>query len=219
MDTYKNFLLLKHLYILKDIGFKYIDNLNFDIKKDFSLPNDLNSLEDIALSCNLCPLSKSRNNVLFAYGNSKADLMLILDEPNVIEDKYGVFYKGRVGDILKNMVTKAMNMSLDEVYIAFLVKCKCPDYRDLDLSEILACRPYIFKQIDLVNPKVIISFGENTYRYLLDDNSSKLNNIRGQKMDFKNKILIPTYHPSYLYKNPSFKVDTYKDLILAKSFL
>jgi DNA polymerase len=211
---------LQQLYILKSIGVKYLDNLelvddNIDVKH---LPSDINKLEQIVLNCHLCQLSKSRKNVVFADGDINSDIMFVGEAPGMYEDELGLPFVGRAGELLTKMIENVLLIKREEVYIANIIKCRPPNNRVPTQEEVDCCKEYIIKQIDIVKPKIIVALGTTSYQHLLNDNTP-ISKARGHILNFNGIKLIPTYHPSYLLRNPSAKKDAFVDMKLVKRLL
>ena len=219
MRNLHNALLLKQLYILKEMGYKYIDTMPSDIKEsNILLPNDLNELKNLVSSCHLCELSKSRHKVVFGEGNENAKLMFVGEGPGATEDSTGRPFVGRAGELLTKMIENVLYISRSEVYIANIVKCRPPGNRVPTTEEAITCRPYLMKQIELVAPRIIVTLGATAYKYLTSD-ETPISKVRGRVIDMDSYILIPTFHPSYLLRNPSAKKEAFKDMLLIKSKL
>lgn len=210
--------LLYNLNFLKSIGYVYHDFIEMPNKEinSNSLPDNIYELQSIAENCYLCELSKSRKNVLFGEGNINASLMLIVDEPTASEDELKSFYVGKTGEQLVKMIENVLPLKKEDLYITNLVKCKSQN--GMSASHFNSCNPYLHKQIELVNPSLIVTFGEKTYQYLSNDNSS-FNQIRGHEMTYKNYKVIPTHSISYLLRNPSSKKEAFHDMLKIKSIL
>ena len=210
--------ILKNLYNLKSFGYEYHESLDFFSTevRNFKLPNNLNELKNSVEHCYLCELSKSRKNVLFAYGNSNSDIMFIGDEPSNSEDEMGIFYTGKSGELLSKMIENVLNVKKEDVYLTTLVKCKSSN--TLNNSNIDTCNDYLLKQIELVNPKLIVALGERAYSYLLK-NSFDFAQVRGKELNFNGISLITTFSPSFLLRNPSSKKDAYYDMLKIKNYM
>lgn len=209
---------LKYLYNLKSFGYKYhedFDLLTYDIK-NFTLPNNLKDLENSSQHCFLCDLCKSRKNVLFGFGNENAKIMLVSDEPTQSEDELGNFYQGRSGELLVKMIENVLDIKKEEVYITSLVKCK--SLNGATNQNFSACNDYLLKQIELINPKLIVALGDRTHSYLTKSNDTFLQE-RGKILTFNKSSLISIYSPSFLLRNPSQKKDAYIDMLKIKSFI
>ncbi len=212
--------LLNHLYYLKSIGYKYVDGLNLaNNEEDYSkLPNNLDILKNNANHCYLCDLSKIRKNVVFGQGNPNANLMFISTIPENSENELGKFFVGRSGELLARMIENVLLIKKEDIYITNIVKCRPLDNKMPKQNEYEACKPYLFKQLELVNPKVIVTLGESAYGFLTNENVD-INKVRGESMKFLDKILIPTFSPSFLLRNPSLKKEAYFDMLKIKNLM
>ena len=220
MKNLHNALLLKQLYQLKELGYKYTSEEPFseDDKNLLELPSSLQALKAQALNCHLCSLSKSRNQVVFGEGNVEADVMFIGDAPLEIEDNEGKPFLGRGGEMLTAMIEKVLGLSRQSVYVTNLLKCHPLANKEVHESEYHTCKAYLFKEIELVQPKVIVTLGEKAYHYLTNDVTA-LKEIRGTVMQKENYAIVPTYHPSFLLKNPSLKKEVFGDLKKVRGLL
>ncbi len=213
----KNLMKLKYLYKLKESGVEYFEG--FESKdKTIKMPDELKELENICKNCTLCDLSKTRTNVVFGEGNPKAKLMFIGEGPGEMEDKTGRPFVGRAGKLLTKIINNVLEIDRSEVYIANIVKCRPPNNRVPTIEEAQTCKPYLLKQIDIINPKILVCLGKTAFMYLMD-NDMPISKVRGQIFEYKGKKVIPTFHPSYLLRNPSAKKEAYKDFLLIKSML
>jgi len=219
MKNLKNALLLKQLYQLKQLGYRYTSQTPFkDEEPDLTLPNTLDKLEKQAKECHLCDLSKSRTHVVFGEGNPQARLMFVGEAPGATEDSMGKPFVGRSGELLTKMIENVLHLRREDVYITNIVKCHPPHNRVPTPIEAHTCHPYILKQIELVNPNLIIALGATAYHYLTGD-ESPISKVRGTMHQYKTTMILPTYHPSYLLRNPSAKKEVFADLLKAKEFL
>ena len=220
MKNLYNALLLKQLYQLKNLGYNYTDQKPYS-KEDrelLELPNSLQALKQQAQNCHLCSLSKGRNHVVFGEGNPQADIMFVGDVPLEIEDNAGAIFLGRGGEMLTAMIEKVLNLSREQVYITNLLKCHPLLSKEVHESEFHTCKAYLFKEIELVKPKVIVTLGEKAYHYLTNDFTA-LKEVRGTVIQKEGYSVIPTYHPNFLLKNPSFKKEVFWDLKRVKQFI
>jgi len=213
MKNLYNALLLKQLYQLKNLGFNYTNSKIFLSKEQnaLELPDSLFKLKREVSKCDLCSLSKSRNKIVFGEGEKKADIMFIGDMPLEMEDKVGKIALGRSGEMLTAMIEKVLKIAREEVYITNLLKCHPPAIHPPQETQFHTCKAYLFKEIELVNPKIIITLGEEAYHYITND-CRPLKEIRGTIIKKENYLIIPTYHPNFLLKNPSFKKEVLIDL-------
>ncbi|RLA70822.1 MAG: uracil-DNA glycosylase [Epsilonproteobacteria bacterium] len=212
MKNLKNALLLKQLYQLKQLGYKYTSVTPFQEEEpDLTLPNTLESLKKQAIECHLCDLSKSRQKVVFGEGAVNADLMFLGDMPNNSDDSSGKVFTGRSGDTLTKMIENVLGVSRSDVYITNILKCRAHDTLNPSPAHAHTCHPYLLKQIELIKPKIIIALGETAYHYLTGDNSD-ISNVRGTLHKQDGYTIVPTYHPNYLLRNPSAKKYVFDDL-------
>jgi DNA polymerase len=219
MKNLKNALLLKQLYLQKEIGFCYTSALPYsDNEPNLSLPHSLQELKQQANNCHLCQLSKSRTNVVFGEGNEDAKLMFVGEGPGATEDSMGKPFVGKSGELLTKMIENVLLLKREDVYIANIVKCRPPNNRTPHEEEAYTCLPYLQKQIELINPQIIVTLGATAYRYLTNDTTA-ITKIRSTIHTQNGYKLIPTYHPSYLLRNPSAKKEAFEDLKLIKSLL
>ncbi len=218
MNDHQRLRLLYHLYQQQWIGTDYMNPINIDTSTPLELPNDLEELKKIVLSCHLCDLAKTRKNVVFGEGDPNAKLMFIGEGPGATEDETGRPFVGRAGQLLTKMIENVLEIKRSEVYIANIVKCRPPGNRVPTPEEVKSCIPYLFKQIEIIDPKILVALGATSYRWLTGDNTP-ISKVRGQLIEYRGKILIPTFHPSYLLRNPSKKKEAYEDLLKIKELL
>ena len=220
MKNLYNALLLKQLYQLKVLGYKYTDTKPFSYEEQnaLELPNSIEALKKQALNCHLCSLSKSRKHVVFGRGSKEAQIMFIGDRPLDLEDETGKPFLGRSGEMLKAMIEKVLKTSEEKVYLTNLLKCKPSAVEELHETAFHTCKAYLFKEIELVKPTIIITLGEKAYHYLTND-TTPLQEIRGTVLQKENYTIVPTYHPNFLLRNPSLKKEVFLDLKTVKELL
>ena len=219
MKNLKNALLLKQLYQLKQLGYKYTSVTAYkEEEPNFTLPNDLNRLKKQALGCHLCTLSKSRQKVVFGEGNPSANLMFVGDTPSSSDDSAGKIFTGRSGELLTKMIENVLGMRREDVYITNILKCRALDAHTPSLAHTHTCYPYLLKEIELIKPTIIIALGVLPYQFLTD-NDTPIEKIRGVLHKKDGYTIIPTYHPNHLLKNPSAKKEVFKDLLKVKEFI
>lgn len=174
----------------------------------------LTSLDSIAqelVGCTRCKLSNlGRKNVVVGEGNPKARLMFVGEAPGEDEDVQGVPFIGRAGELLIKMI-EAMGLKRSDVYIANVVKCRPPENRNPETDEIATCSPYLQKQIDLIQPEVIVALGKFASQTLLGT-ETRISDLRGTFHTYRGRKLMPTFHPAYLLRNPSSKKEAWEDL-------
>ncbi len=216
MKNLKNALLLKQLYQLKQLGYKYTSVTAFkEDEPDLTLPNTLEALKKQAAQCHLCSLSKSRQKVVFGEGNPNADIMFIGDTPSSSDDSTGKVFTGRSGELLTKMIENVLELTRQDVYITNLLKCRSLDAQSISPSDAHTCQPYLLKEIALVQPRIIVAFGQHAYHYLTGDDSDIMK-VRGIPLTQQDYTVVPTYHPNHLLRNPSAKKDVFDDLLKIK---
>ncbi|MEA3489287.1 MAG: uracil-DNA glycosylase [Candidatus Omnitrophota bacterium] len=160
--------------------------------------------------CGRCPLARTRTNVVFGEGSPRADLMFIGEAPGADEDRQGWPFVGRAGQLLTKII-ESIGLKRDDVFIANILKCRPPGNRNPLPGEIAVCSPYLFKQIELIEPKVICALGKFAAQALLNT-ETPIGRLRGRFYDYRGIKLMPTYHPAYLLRNPEGKKDVWKDM-------
>jgi DNA polymerase len=194
------------------MGFSYIDPFNVNTKTpSFPTQDTLESLTKNIASCHLCDLSKSRTQSMSGYGSLDADVMIIDHFVSQAQDSTNSYYSGRSGEMLKNMIEKVMHLSVEDVFLTHTLKCKPLSTNKPSPSEWNSCKSYLFAQIDFIQPKVIVTLGEEAYTKLTQD-FNNFENVRGHLIDFQGTKLVPIYHPLYLFRNPELKKTTMNDL-------
>jgi len=161
--------------------------------------------------CQKCELGKLRKNFVFGVGNPNADLFLIGEAPGADEDEQGIPFVGRAGKLLTDIL-KAIKFDRNEVYIANILKCRPPNNRDPLPIERQTCFPYLQKQIELINPKVILCLGRVAANTLLNKNEPMSLLRGGNKFSFNNIPVMVTYHPAALLRNPNWKKGCWEDV-------
>ncbi|MFC6644871.1 uracil-DNA glycosylase [Granulicella cerasi] len=161
--------------------------------------------------CTRCPLAYAgRHNIVFDDGSPSARLMFVGEGPGQDEDLSGVPFVGKAGQLLNNMIN-AMGLKREEVYIANIVKCRPPNNRAPEFVEATTCSQFLLKQIDIVQPQVIVALGKTAANYLRGNNDS-LTSQRGRWLAIRGAKLMVTFHPAYLLRDPAKKGEAWKDL-------
>ena len=173
---------------------------------------------EIGPACTRCKLhTLGRKQVVFGVGNPNADLMFAGEAPGRDEDEQGEPFVGRAGQLLTKII-EAMGYARSDVYIANVIKCRPPQNRNPDPDEVETCEPFLFRQIDAIKPKVIVALGKFAAQCLLKTDAP-ITRIRGREFAYRDAILIPTYHPAYLLRNPSAKRDVWEDMKRVRAIL
>jgi uracil-DNA glycosylase family 4 len=171
------------------------------LNMDPMLSKTLDSLRLRIRNCNRCDLCNERQTVVFGQGNIRAELVFIGEGPGADEDKSGIAFVGKAGKLLTQMI-HSIGINRESVFICNVVKCRPPGNRNPNSEEIATCSPFLFKQLEILNPKLIVTMGNIATKTLLPQ-ASGIMKMRGKATVFQDIPLIPTFHPSYLLRNPS----------------
>lgn len=171
---------------------------------------ELAEIEQRVSACTRCRLSEGRTRTVFGCGNPAAELMFVGEGPGAEEDKQGLPFVGRAGELLTRIV-QAIEMRREDVYIANVVKCRPPGNRDPQGDEVIACRGYLERQIELIRPRVIVALGRIAAQTLLG-NEDPIGRMRGRWFKVLGVPTMVTYHPAALLRNPALKRPTWEDM-------
>jgi uracil-DNA glycosylase family 4 len=160
--------------------------------------------------CRRCKLHRTRRTIVFGEGNEKAKLMFIGEGPGYDEDVQGRPFVGRAGQLLTKII-QSIHLQREEVYITNIIKCRPPQNRNPEPDEIQSCHPFLQKQIQSIQPKVICALGTFAAQTLLSTNA-KITALRGRLFDVDGIKVLPTYHPAFLLRNPERKREVWEDM-------
>jgi len=180
------------------------------VKNDWEKAESLDKLNSLICNCTKCALHKGRNKFVFGSGNPNADVMVIGEGPGAEEDKQGLPFVGRAGQLLTDIL-KAIKFTREEVFIGNIVKCRPPANRTPLPEEMNTCIPYLVKQIELIKPKLILCLGLTAAKGLLNKKDS-LTSLRGQVFEYEGIKTMVTFHPAALLRNPNWKKDCWVDV-------
>jgi DNA polymerase len=168
--------------------------------------------------CTRCKLhTLGRTQIVFGVGNPEADLMFVGEAPGAEEDIQGVPFVGRAGQLLTKII-EAIGLTREDVYIANVIKCRPPQNRNPEPDEVEKCEPFLFQQIDIIKPKVIVALGKFGAQTLLRT-LEPISRLRGRVFEYRGSKLVPTFHPAYLLRNPSSKREVWEDMKLVRTLL
>ena len=188
-------------------GFSRIDADTLDVIKS-----------DIGADCRRCKLcTLGRSQIVFGVGNPKARLMFVGEAPGEEEDRRGEPFVGRAGQLLTKII-EAIGLTRDQVYIANVIKCRPPGNRNPEPDEVGQCEPFLFRQIDVIQPRVIVPLGKFAAQSLLKT-MDPITRLRGRQFEYRGAALIPTFHPAYLLRNPSAKREVWEDMKKVRAIL
>ncbi|WJW76164.1 uracil-DNA glycosylase [Thiohalobacter sp. IOR34] len=175
---------------------------------------DWDALAERVAHCTRCELHQTRSRTVFGVGNRTADWLVVGEAPGAEEDRRGEPFVGRAGQLLDAML-RAIDLDRQKVYIANVLKCRPPNNRDPRPEEVAACEPYLRRQIELIQPKIILAVGRIAAQNLLKT-QQPLGRLRGRVHDYQGIPLVVTYHPAYLLRAPAEKRKAWQDLLLAR---
>lgn len=167
-------------------------------------------LTDVLGDCRRCKLHRGRSRLVYGVGDPEADLVFVGEGPGGDEDRQGIPFVGRAGQLLTRMI-EAMGLQRDDVYICNVVKCRPPNNRDPEADEVEACERFLKAQLAIVQPKVIVTLGRHAAQTLLRRNTP-ITRLRGRWASYEGVPLLPTYHPAFLLREPARKREAWSDL-------
>jgi DNA polymerase len=173
---------------------------------------------EIGPDCSRCKLHRlGRQHVVFGAGNPNADLMFVGEAPGHDEDLQGIPFVGRAGQLLTRII-EAINLTREDVYIANVIKCRPPENRNPEPDEVDTCEPFLFRQVQVIRPRIIVALGTFAARALLRS-KEPISRMRGQIFKYGDALLIPTFHPAYVLRNPASKRDVWEDMKKVRDLL
>jgi len=211
---------LKKLY-LKSIGIDCLpDTVRGEQHVDVDAGNDQETLEQLLAEigdCQLCKLSEGRTRLVFGVGSPRADLVFVGEAPGRDEDVQGEPFVGKAGQMLTRIIS-GMGLERNDVYICNVIKCRPPENRDPRPEEIATCEPFLIKQLKIIKPRAICALGTFASQTLLNS-EERISRLRGRFHDYYGIPIMPTYHPSYLLRNPHAKRDVWEDIKMVMELL
>ena len=183
------------------------------IKSDQPTPSKAQLLEKIRKElgdCKRCKLHRYRRKIVFGSGNPEAQLVFVGEGPGEDEDIQGKPFVGRAGQLLTKIIN-SINLVREDVYIANIIKCRPPQNRNPEPDEIKTCEPFLIKQLDAIQPKIICALGTFAAQTLLETDE-KISRLRGRFISYRNSRLMATFHPAFLLRNPQQKRDVWEDM-------
>jgi uracil-DNA glycosylase family 4 len=177
----------------------------------------LSEVREIALGCPRCALAQTRTHVVFGEGREDADVMVVGEAPGQEEDRSGRPFVGRAGKLLELLLLSS-GFARDDVYICNVLKCRPPQNRNPHPDEVDACSPYLLRQVELVQPRVILAFGAFAAQTLLGTDVT-IGKLRGRAHQYRGVPLVPTYHPAACLRHPAWVRSVWEDLQRARDVL
>jgi DNA polymerase len=172
--------------------------------------HELLKLREEALQCTKCQLYKSRNKLVFGEGSPESPIFMIGEGPGYDENEQGRPFVGKSGQLLDKILAASGFNRKEHVYIGNIVKCRPPGNRNPSPEEAACCMPYLQKQIEIINPQIIILMGAVALKYMIGE-EQRITKVRGQWIQHIDRLYIPVFHPSALLRNPALKKDTWED--------
>jgi len=179
---------------------------------------DLEGVRGWVGDCQRCRLAGGRKTIVFGQGDAHAELMFVGEAPGADEDEQGLAFVGRAGQLLNDIIEKGLKIPRKDVFIANVLKCRPPQNRNPEPDEILACQPFLEKQIALIQPKVLVGLGKFSAQWLFKS-MEPISRLRGRIGDYDGIKVVPTFHPAYLLRNPGAKKDVWEDMKVVRRLL
>jgi DNA polymerase len=177
---------------------------------------DWPTLKTAVATCEACGLAKTRNKTVFGVGDERAEWMLVGEAPGAEEDARGEPFVGQAGRLLDSMLAAVALRRGENVYIANVLKCRPPGNRNPEPFEVAQCSPHLVRQIELIQPKLILALGRAAAQLLLNTDAS-IASLRGKLFRYQGVTTIVTYHPAYLLRNLPDKSKAWEDLCFARA--
>jgi len=211
--------LIPYLEFFKEIG---VENVRAGIPA--GAPSESRGAEELMRrvrhdlgDCVRCKLHRYRTQIVFGTGNLSADLMFIGEAPGADEDEQGIPFVGRAGQLLTKII-ESIGLTREQVYIANVIKCRPPQNRNPEPDEIEKCHPFLVRQIEVIQPRIICALGKFAAQTLLET-QTPISRLRGRFFDKFGLKVIPTFHPSYLLRNPEAKREVWEDMKAIRAML
>jgi uracil-DNA glycosylase family 4 len=195
----------KHVRYQREIGIETLLS-----QQDTKPALTLDAIRQEMGACTRCRLHEGRKSVVFGEGDAHAMLVFVGEAPGRDEDLQGRPFVGRAGELLTRII-EAIDLTREEVYIANIVKCRPPENRNPQPDEIQVCLPFLHKQLETIKPKIICALGTFAAQTLLET-EERISILRGQFHNYHGALLMPTYHPAFLLRNPESKRAVWEDM-------
>lgn len=210
LNSVKNYVALE-----KSLG---VENISLDsLSSSANKEEELERLRKITLACTNCSLSRNKRNLVFGQGNPQAKLVFVGEAPGLEEDLQGLPFVGQAGQLLTKII-EAMGLKREDVYIGNVLKCRPPANRNPLPEEIAQCSQTLWKQINIIKPKIICALGKFAAQTLLDS-QEPISVLRGKFFEIQGIKVMPTYHPAYLLRNPREKKTVWEDMKKVRDYL
>jgi DNA polymerase len=179
---------------------------------------DWEALAETVAGCRACKLCSSRRNTVFGVGDRQADWLIVGEAPGENEDLQGEPFVGQAGQLLDNMLRALGLDRTSNVYIANVLKCRPPGNRNPEPEEVAQCEPFLRRQVELLQPRIILAMGRFAVQSLLQT-QEPIGKLRGRAHQYNGVPVVVTYHPAYLLRNLPDKAKAWADLCLAQALV
>lgn len=184
---------------------------------DWRQAHTMAQLYEAIKDCMLCPLGETRTNLVLGTGNEEAEIMFVGEAPGYHEDRQGIPFVGPAGQFLDQLL-RSIGLQRSQVYIANTLKCRPPENRDPLPEELAACTPYLFKQIEIIRPRIICTLGNHATKTLLRT-SSGISQLHGRLIHKEGLAYVPLFHPAAALHKPPLKAVLIEDFQRLKEHL
>lgn len=173
------------------------------------------ALSQVVIPCTKCEeLVRNRRQVVFGTGNARAKVVFVGEAPGEVEDERGLPFVGRAGELLTKII-ESIGLKREEVFITNVLKCRPPGNRNPLPEEVLNCEPYLMKQLEIIQPKIICALGNVAAQALLKS-GKPISELRGKLHSYRGIPVLPTFHPAFLLRNPNYKKLVWQDMKFLK---
>ena len=220
MKNLKNALMLKQLYQLKNLGYDYIDVSLLDNQSDENriLPDTVPQLNTLISNCHLCDIAKVRDGVVLARGESQADVVFVGFKPSLVDSSNRRIMSGSKGEMLDKIIANVLEIDPKRIYLTNIIKCHPKNDKTIQPNEVYSCLNYLYKELQILQPKIVVTMGRESFGYLTHDNIA-LEEARGQIIPQESFAVMPIYDFNYILKNPSLKKELFNDMLRLKAFI
>jgi len=182
------------------------------------LPNTLPQLNTLISSCQLCDIAKARDSVVLAQGEQQADIVFVGFKPSLVDSVNHTIMSGSKGEMLQKIIDNVLQIPRERTYLTNLIKCHPKNNKEIKPNEIHSCKSYLHKELEIIQPKIVITMGIESFTYLTNENVA-LEDIRGKIIEHQHFFIMPIHDLNYILKNPSHKKELYMDMLHLKEFI
>ena len=200
----------QQLQFMRDIGVESLSMVETTSQPQPACASDLSLIREDIGDCQRCKLARTRTNIVFGSGNPNAELVFVGEAPGFDEDKQGLPFVGRAGQLLTKII-ESIDLKRDDVYICNILKCRPPENRNPEPDEVMACSGFMKRQLAAIRPKIVCCLGTFAAQTVLQT-ASPISRLRGTFHDIDGMRVIATFHPAYLLRSPDKKRDVWEDM-------